>query len=169
MQSQCAFWLDLLKIALQSALIVIGWIIVHKLTSTRDLEKSRRDTVAASIDKLCEQVNVISEHAVEYHSNDREITKEQKLNRILKDLNIRVSSFKDLVSENDCQQVWQQAIKYKQSITGKHFEDEHINKLTSSHEVIEVIAEQESQLKVSLYDLKHAQLNFSLKKNEKTY
>ncbi len=164
MQSQCAFGLDLLKITLQSVLIVVGWIIVHKLTSTRDLEKSRRDTVAASIDKLCDQVNMISEHAVEYHSNDREIAKEQKLNRILKDLNIRVSSFKDLVNENDCSHVWQQAIKYKQSITGKHFEDEHISKLICSHEVIENVAEQESLLKVALYDLKHAQLNFSLKK-----
>lgn len=159
MQPQCAFWLDLLKIFIQSILIVIGWIIVHKLTSTRDLEKSRRDIVATSIDKLYDQVNIISEHAVEYHSSDREIAKEQKLNRILKDLNIKVSSFKDLVCENDCQQVWQQAIKYKQSITGKHFEDEHINKLTSSDEVIEDIAEQESLLKVALYDLKHAQLN----------
>jgi hypothetical protein len=164
MQSQCAFWLDLLKIIIQSVLIVVGWIIVHKLTSTRDLEKSRRDTVAASIDKLCDQVNMISEHAVEYHSNDRDIAKEQKLNRILKDLAIRVSSFKDLVNENDCRQVWQLAIKYKQSITGKHFEDEHTSKLISSHEVIENVAEQESLLKVALYDLKHAQLNFSLKK-----
>lgn len=165
MQSQCAFWLDLLKITLQSVLIVIGWIIVHKLSFTRDLQKSRRDTVAASIDKLCDQVNMISEHAVEYHLSDREISREQKLNRILKDLNIRVSSFKDLVNENDdCKQVWQQAIKYKQSITGKHFEDEHVSKLLCSDDVIENIAEQESLLKIYLYDLKHAQLNFSLKK-----
>ncbi len=164
MQPQCAFWFDLLKIIIQSVLIVIGWIIVHKLTSARDLEKSRRDTVAASIDKLCDQVNMISEHAVEYHLNDRETAKEQKLNRILKDLAIRVSSFKNLVNESDCQQVWQQAIRYKQSVTGRHFEDEHINKLTSSHELIENIAEQESLLKVTLYDLKHAQLAFSLKK-----
>lgn len=164
MQSQCAFWLDLLKIFIQSVLIVIGWIIVHKLSSTRDLEKSRRDTIATSIDKLCDQVNVISEHAVEYHLNDREAAKEQKLNRILKDLSIRVSSFKDLMDESDCQQIWQQAIKYKQSITGKHFEDEHISKLANSDEVIENIAEQESLLKVALYNLKHAQMNFSLQK-----
>lgn len=165
MQSQCAFWLDLLKIIIQSVLIVLGWVIVHRFTSTRDLEKSRRDTISTSIDKLCDQVNVISEHAVEYHLNDREAAKEQKLNRILKDLSVRVSSFKDLVVvENDCQQIWQQAIKYKQSITGKHFEDEHTSKLANSDEVIENIAEQESLLKVALYNFKHAQINFSLKK-----
>lgn len=164
MQPECPFWLDLFKIFIQSVFIVCGWVIVHKLTSTRDLEKSRRDIISSSIDKLCEQVNMISEHGVEYHLEDREKAKEQKLNRALKDLTIRVSSFKDLANENDCQQVWQQTIKYKQSITGQHFEDEHTSKLSSSNDLIENIAEQESLLKVALYNLKHTQLSFALKK-----
>jgi hypothetical protein len=152
-------YVEVSKTLLQFLLIIIGWIIVHKLTSRRDIDKSRRDIITASVDKLCEQINYIVEKSHEYHTSERSVARENEIKRNLQDLSIRASSLKDLINDNKCQPVWLNVRKLKQAITGTHFEDEHQKAITDLDSQFEMIAEYEMSLKRALFDLKHSQFD----------
>jgi hypothetical protein len=162
MNNSCPLVFELLKLIIPAIFIISGWVIVHRLTAKRDLEKSRRDVIASSIDKLCEQINNIAQEAQTYHVNQRDISKENNLKRNLQDLSIRTSSLKDLIDNDSCQPIWKNMTKLKQAITGQHFEDEHIEALANQNSQFELIAEYEVALKRTLFDLKHSQ--FKLQK-----
>lgn len=149
------------SIIIQAFFIIVGWIIVHKLTTKRDVEKSRRDIISTSIDKLCELVNLITDDSNNYHLSKRNKSLENKIKRELTDLSIRASSLKDLINDKDCEPIWINIRKYRQSITGNHFEDEHIKVLIDSSEQFERIAEYDISLKRTLYELKHAQFKLT--------
>lgn len=160
MNSTCQFYLEFFKLLTQAAFIILGWVIVHKLTAKRDIEKSRRDIVASSIDKLCEQINVIVQDAQSYHLNARDVVKENNIKRNLQDISIRASSLKDLIDIDSCQPIWTSLKLFKQAITGQHFEDEHTDVLVNQNQQFELIAEYELALKRSLFDLKHLQFKY---------
>lgn len=153
----CQFSLEFFKLLISAVFIILGWVIVHKLTEKRDIDKSRRDTISSSIDKLCDQINNIVQEAENYHMSERDFSKENNIKRNLKDFSIRVSSLKDIVGDNGCQEIWTNVRKLKQAITGLHFEDEHTGSLTSQDSQFEIIAEYEVALKRVLFDLKHSQ------------
>lgn len=157
MITNCQFFLELLKLIVPSIFIILGWIAVHKLTVIRELEKARRDIVISSTDKICEQINFILEIAQNYHLSPRDVTKENSIKRNLQDISIRLSSFKDLVDDKNCQQIWVNLKNFKQAITGQHFEDEHTQELTIENEQFELIAECELALKRALLEIKHIQ------------
>lgn len=161
MNNSCQFLLEFLKLLVSAIFIIFGWVIVHKLTAKRDLEKSRRDIVVSSIDKLCEQINVVVQDAQIYHLNSREIGKENNIKRNLQDISIRASALKDIIAIDSCQPIWTNLKSFKQAITGQHFEDEHIEVLSNQNDQFELIAEYELALKRSLYDLKHTQFKLS--------
>jgi hypothetical protein len=164
MNNSCQLFLEFFKLLIPAAFIISGWVIVHKLTTKRDIEKSRRDIIAISIDKLCDQINIIVQDAQSYHLSDRDIVKENNIKRNLQDISIRSSSLKDLIDIDSCQPIWTNLKKFKQAITGQHFEDEHTEILTNQNQQFELIAEYELALKRTLFDLKH--LQFKLPRNK---
>lgn len=151
------FFIKNSSIIIQAVFIIVGWVIVHRLSSKRDVQKTRRDIISSSIDKMCELVNLIVDDANAYHAHVRDEKKENKIKRQLNDLSIRAASLADLISENSCDPIWQQIRKFRQAITGNHFEDEHVSELPSSNHQFELIAEYEISLKRTLFELKHAQ------------
>jgi len=155
--NSCQFLVEFFKLSIPAVFIILGWLIVHRLTEKRDLDKSRRDIISNSIDKLCEQINNIVQEAHSYHMNERDTSKENNIKRNLKDLSIRVSSLKDIVGDDPCQAIWINVRKLKQAITGIHFEDEHTGSLANQNPQFESIAEYEVALKRVLFDLKHSQ------------
>lgn len=157
MNNSCHLILEFLKVLIPAIFIISGWVIVHKLTVKRDLEKARRDILASSIDKLCEQINTVVQESQIYHLNSRDIPKENNIKRNLQDVSIRASSLKDLISIDSCQPIWTNLKNFKQAVTGQHFEDEHTEILSNQNEQFELIAEYELALKRALYDLKHVQ------------
>lgn len=141
---------------LQIGSIFLGWWVVHHLSIKRDIDKSRRDTISSSVDKLCELVDKIVIAAHDYHSSERDSQNENFLKRSLQDLSVRASSLKDLLDYDKCKPIWLSVVNLKRSITGQHFEDEHIGKLDKKNIQFESIAEYELELKRNLFELKHS-------------
>ena len=161
MNSSCHITFELLKLILPTCIIIVGWVIVHKLTEKRDIEKSRRDIVANIIDELYDQISTIVEDAESYHTNVRDSSKENNIKRNLQDISIRASSLKDFIAIDSCQPIWTNLKEFKKSITGQHFEDEHTEALANQNQQFELIAEYELALKRSLYEIKHLQFRLT--------
>ena len=52
---------------LNAVLIVVGWLVIHSATKSRELSKSRRDFVIKLCENLRESVDVIHTKARYYH------------------------------------------------------------------------------------------------------
>lgn len=154
--SDCSVWLDLAKLSIPSVLVIAGWIVANILAKNRERDKARRDIIAKSSDSLCESIDKIFETANDYHSSVRDKKLESKLKIALQDLSERISSLSQLTQDGELQKCIALSVKFRQAITGNHFEDEHLAALDSDV-IHECIASTSLSLKRSLVDLKHAQ------------
>lgn len=150
-------WLEIAKLSIPSILVIVGWIVANHLAKNRERDKARRDMIAKSSDSLCELIDKIFETANDYHSSDRNKKLESKLKIALQDLTERISSLSQLTFEcdkpEDCVQL---SVAFRQAVTGRHFEDEHLG-ILESQGIHENIASASLALKRGLVELKHAQ------------
>lgn len=153
----CSFGIELARFALPATLVIVGWIVVNHLAVKREMDKSRREMIAKSADGLCETVDTLFEDANDYHSSARDQKLEVKIKIALSDLSQRVASLMQITQDTSkLTPCLTAVVKLRQSVTGKHFEDEHIEPLSNSS-LHEEIAEASLAMKRSLVELKHSQ------------
>lgn len=149
---------EALTFALNTATVVIGWGVVHWLSSNRDREKSRREMVAKSADALVEETNKIFVDARKYHTEQRDLALETKLKVDLQDLSNCARSLVMLSSDAALLATCRSLTRaYWKAITGGHFEDEHDGPLAQRCSQLELIAAQSLFLKQAFMNLKYQQ------------
>lgn len=158
MAADVDYWRELVAFTAQVIVIVIGWIVVHRLATSREWDKARRDMVSRSADAMTEEIDSLFSMACTYHQKDRTVSEETRIKMSLQGLSIKVCSLSD-ISTDDASLVLcrQDIIRLRQAITGQHFEDEHECPLMAGHEQLEVIAESAMRLKQGMVRLKHRQ------------
>jgi len=156
-------WNEIIKFGGQAIFIVVGWIVVNKLSIKREKDKARNDIIVKSVDSLCDLIDRLFDSARTYHSKaERDRDAEVKMKMSIQDLSLRVASLQDLTgyipSYIECQD---DVIRLRQAITSNHFEDEHTGSAELNSEIFQRIAEASLAAKRNLITLKHRQ--FSIK------
>jgi hypothetical protein len=126
-----------------TALIVVGWAVVHFTSRNRDRDKARRDLVVKAADALSDQVAKLVTVAVSYHSGkERESPREIEIKSTLQDLSLQTQLINQAVRPvRDGVQSSKLHNAFKQSVTARHFEDEWDKPLSASGvEVSEIAA-----------------------------
>ena len=142
----------------QALVIITGWVVVHWLSGRRDIEKARRELVAASTDVLSEQVNIILTDAHEYHLNPRCKRLEIKLKMALQDLTMKSVKLSDICRDRPTLASCRHLIGVtRRAITARHFEDEHDGEISEGDLIVESIADSVLRLKQCLLQLKYRQ------------
>jgi hypothetical protein len=150
--------LELAKIFIQTLAIVIGWVVVHQLTVTRELNKSRREVIFDSADTLIEKVSELFVLALKYHTENRSKSDEVTLKMSLKDVSGQIDLLGDLsVSSVHLDECRKGLIALRKAITASHFEDEHTAPLAQSSSQIQLIAAEVLALNHSFFKLKNSQ------------
>ena len=158
MATENSFWVELIKFAGQAAVVLVGWYVVHRLSITRDRDKSRREMVAKSADTLCDSVDNIFSDARTYHTSARDPSKEFHIKNGLQDLAFRIASLSKLIEEDCYHRLCIDGVmRFRQAVTKDHFEGEHVEPYDGSERQIESIAESALNLKRALLELKHIQ------------
>lgn len=156
---------EFIKFGGQAIIVVIGWVVVNKLSATREKDKSRKDIIIKSIDSICDSIDKLFEISRDYHSRStRDHQAEIKIKMLLQDYSLRVASLKDLTgyvpTYIECQD---DVLRFRQAITSSHFEDEHTNAEELNSEIFQKIAESALATKRNLITLKHSQFSIALK------
>ena len=128
---------------LNTALIVVGWAVVHFTSRNRDRDKARRDLVVKAADALSDQVAKLVTVGVLYHSGkERESSREIEIKSTLQDLLLQTQLINQAVRPvRDGVQSSKLHNAFKQSVTARHFEDEWDKPLSASGvEVSEIAA-----------------------------
>ena len=145
--------------AINTALIVIGWAVVHFASRSRDRDKARRELIVKAVDGLSDQVTKHFSVALAYHSSpSRDLTKEIELKIGLQDLS-RQTQFvngtmrptRDGVQSSDLLNA------FKKSVTGVHFEDEWMSALLPNSEQLNLIAASALALRTYYAETKYEQ------------
>jgi hypothetical protein len=153
-----AIKLELGKVLIQTFAIVIGWIVVHWLSSKRDRDKSRRDIVGKALDGLGDDVTKFFSVAIKYHTNERDPSAEVIIKMTLQDIMARVNMLSDISHDETIIVLCMDALlQLKKTVTGKHFEDEHITSLSMTDSQVELIAADVLVVKQQFLQLKHRQ------------
>lgn len=144
--------------SLQIILIIVGWIVVHKLSVKRDLDKSRREMLAKVADSLAESTQRFTNKSWDYHTKPRDLILENELKMLIQDISSRVNSLSD-VSQNGkelaaCRSA---TIALKRAVTGTHFEDEHSTPFEANANEIQAITMESLRFMQALAKFKHAQ------------
>lgn len=114
------------QILLQIFGLVAGWIIVHRQSSKRDIDKARREMIAKTADALSDDALAIFDAAKKYHLEERDLAAENSLKMLLQDLSIKTSLLGRVCPDETELNLCRRAIlELKQAITAEHFEDEH--------------------------------------------
>lgn len=155
MATECS----LAQILVQTASIVVGWIVVHKLSTARELDKARREMLAKATDSLSSDVTNILGSALKYHTTPRNTEVEQSLKMTLQDISGRVGLLSE-VSNNvaEIRQCRAAIVSLKKSVTGSHFEDEHDTPMAEGTQQIQAIAADALRLRQCFQKLKQRQL-----------
>lgn len=148
--------------AFQATLIVIGWVVVHFNTVSRDNDKSRREALSKAADSLIDDLTSIYDKSLEYHLSKRNLKLESKIKMSLQDLILKTINLKIILDkENDLDLCINSFALFRKKITSSHFEDEHTSSLKIGDEIIQEIAktyldakQQVNLLKFSLYKKK---------------
>ena len=144
----------------QAVLVGLGWYAVHHLSVRRDLDKARREMLAASVDGLIDSVTTLFDEARAYHlgsrSEDSEITIKMSLQDLANALRGLDKLRPDLALLAKCRS---EVALLRKAITGKHFEDEHEQPLMPGDAIVQSVAEVVLRTKRSLLELKHTQFS----------
>lgn len=142
----------------QAVVVGIGWGVVHRLSANRDRDKARRELVVKSADSLIEAVGPILTEARAYHLDERREGAELRLKMALQDLAMRVHGLSDVCTmESVLAPCRSEVAALRRSITGKHFEDEHLGPVDSGDQQLEAIADAAMRAKRQFLRLKHLQ------------
>ena len=146
------------QVIFQTASVVVGWIVVHKLSVARDLDKARREMLIGVTDRLSNDVTGLLDRALKYHTTSRNTDIEQNLKLVLQDISSSTSILTEISSnDNELRQCRTAILGLKKSITGTHFEDEHNTPIPEGSEQIQAIASDALKLKLSYQRLKQRQ------------
>ena len=139
--------------------IIGGWAAVHWLSQRRDRDKARRELIVKTCDAMSEQVARIMASAVKYHlATARDIAVEIELNSGLKDLSAQLRLLNGVVKPKiDGVQSSGLHKQFKQAITGRHFEDEHLGSLNALDPQINEAVAAASELRIYLSEIKFNQ------------
>lgn len=149
---------EFVRLLVQGAVVVVGWMVVHKLSVGRDRDKARRELVAKSADALSDGVEEILVEAYGYHTTDRSVSAELKLKSKLQDLSVRLNGLTDLIDGTSTLASCRSAvIGLKRAVTSEHFEDEHTEVLGEDSAQLQEIASEALRVKHALMNLKHQQ------------
>lgn len=144
----------------QAITIVVGWVVVHRLSITRDRDKARREIVARTTDSLSDNVDTLLIDAQSYHLSSRAQDCEIKIKMNLQDISVRLGSLTGICAHtNELVSCRSLVINLRQAITSQHFEDEHQDSLFAGNQQIQDIAAAALRLKQALLHLKHCQFS----------
>lgn len=142
----------------QAIVIGLGWVVVHRLSVSRDRDKSRREMVASSADGLAESLSSLLAEAKGYHMKERNVGSELRIKMTLQDSTMRASSLSDICLDGTVlAQCRGDIAALRRAITGRHFEDEHTEILVETDNQLQSIADAALRAKRSLFKLKHLQ------------
>lgn len=151
-------WVEFFKWLGQLTAVGLGWYVVHRLSAQRDRDKARREMVAKSADGLTDALLVILSESREYHLKDRDRKLELKLKMSLQDLAMRVQGLSDICTDEKALAPCRAEVAaLRRKVTGRHFEDEHIDPLLDSDRQLEDMAEVVMRARRQLLRLKHLQ------------
>lgn len=144
----------------QVVTIVLGWIVVHKLSGTRDRDKARREMIAKSADSLSQAIDKLLVDARTYHLHQRDEDMEVQIKMLMQDISIQTVGLKAICDNSDELTACRSGlISLKQAITAKHFEDEHVEPLGSADQQIQDVAAGVLRAKQAFLRLKHCQFS----------
>lgn len=138
--------------------LILGWVIVHKLSAMRDIDKARREMISKAADGLNEDTTKLFSTAKDYHTKTRDITLEDSLKMTLQDVSMRTSILNNVCSDSleltSCRRA---ILELKKAITSEHFEDEHTAPILSSSDQVKAVAEGILRTKRAFQELKQKQ------------
>lgn len=155
-----------LNIIIPAVLVIAGWIIVYKTQANRERRKSLRDLVAG----LFKDLHELEVEFIKYHTSDRDQALEYpllaKLNRFEKSCNnipnYFSSQWRIFVRAGNPKKVEIDLgilRGFKESLTLKHWMDEHTGKIERDNKVIsdisissEVLAERLEKIRIYILD-----------------
>jgi hypothetical protein len=142
----------------QAVTIVLGWIVVHRLSSTRDRDKARRELVVKAADGLSDIADDLLIKARFYHLNPRGMEQEIQIKMALQDASLRTNGLGSVcVSSSELATCRTALTGLKQAITSRHFEDEHAHPLDETSAQLQDIAAEVMRVKQAFLRLKHSQ------------
>lgn len=142
----------------QAVTIVFGWIVVHRLSSTRDRDKARRELVAKAADGLSDIADGLLIKARFYHLNPRGMEQEIQIKMSLQDASLRTNGLGSVCASSSELATCRAALTgLKQAITSRHFEDEHAHPLDETSAQLQDIAAEVMRVKQAFLRLKHSQ------------
>lgn len=151
---------EVLKALIQTGAIVIGWVVVHRLSAARDRDKARREMLVKAADSLSDEIGKLFIGAKDYHSKARELAQEIVLKMTLQDLSARTNLLSDICGDQKELASCRSAIlALKKAISAVHFEDEHNEPLDLGSPQIQSIAAEALRAKQSFLRLKHRQFS----------
>lgn len=151
---------ELVKLIIPIVAIVIGWVIVHKLSIARDRDKARREMIGKVVDVLADEASKLMTTSILYHLAARDTAKETELKITLQDFSTRASLLarvSDDAAELAC--IRSSIVGLRKAITAQHFEDEHVTPLEQRDLQIQLIAESVLKIKENLTKLKYCQFS----------
>lgn len=144
---------------LQALIVVLGWVVVHRLSAARDGRKLRIEVTLRTIDGLSASLNALLELSRDYHASPRDVSREIRIKVALQDFSGSLRALRRVVVSDASQTVCERCITpLRQAITGAHFEDEHDVPLPLTDELVEGIAAEISKAKNALALLRNDQL-----------
>lgn len=142
----------------QAAVVIVGWIVVHKLSAARDTEKAKREMVVKSAERLDSLIDDVFKQAKEYHVSLRNKATEADLKLRLQDVMMQLTELSGICRNNDALSSCRADVAaLRRSITGGHFEDEHDGPLPEGSRQLQEMAEAFMRGKRSLLKLRHVQ------------
>lgn len=163
MATECSATIEILKTLIPTIAVVFGWIVVHKLSVTRDRDNARRKMVVDASDAIMKNIDDIFACSNKYHSTLRDKNIEITLKMSLQDLSYRITQLIDITANNNEIKPCRNAmLEMKKAITMIHFEDEHDGPIDQKSQQIQTIAFTVLKLKQTFLKLKHRQ--FAVKK-----
>lgn len=153
-------WVEFFKFAANAAVISLGWFVVHRLAIERENDKARKDLVGKVTLELNEALTKLFTAAHEYHTSERSIGSEIALKMALHDFALSVHALSYTISDQQTLHACLQGvIALRKSVTGRHFEDEHLHPLDVSDPQLNDIADAVSSLKREFVGLRHRQFS----------
>lgn len=150
--------MEIAKLFLQTLGIVIGWMVVHRLSVARDIDKARREMISKAADSLNDDVTKLFTAAKLYHTKERDQEVEDGIKMSLQDISARISLLSNVsVEPGDLTMCSRSILGLRQSITGEHFEDEHTAPITGNSVQLRSIADAILRAKRALQELKQKQ------------
>lgn len=150
--------MEIFKLLLQFGAIISGWIVVHKLSVARDVDKARREMIGKAADALVDDFGKLFTAAKDYHMKERDIESEDSIKMTLQDISGRINILQRVASNSSDLTICSQSfVELRKAITGDHFEDEHSGPIPATSNQLKIVVDQILRAKRSFQELKHKQ------------